>query len=341
MTGLPELTTTMAFDEASVAVVAFLKEQIPLGFWSVTRYDGERQLYLEVADDAYGLEAGGSHLWEDSFCVSMVSGAAPQIAPDAMSVPAYAAAGAAHNLDIGAYIGIPIRWADGRLFGTLCGLDPDKQSPDLVTQQPLLDLLGNLLSTILEADNARVETKRALELAALRSETDELTGLYNRRGWIRYLEHEDMRYKRFGDPGSVIVVDLDRLKEVNDSKGHAAGDRYIQLAAAALKDTVRSSDLVARLGGDEFGVIAAQTPLVETRALVDRIQAAFDRAGVGASIGHAAYTIVGGFVRAWEQADQQMYAAKMQRRGTRIGFLEHDDPLPGHAGSDEVSGAGS
>jgi len=106
----------MGFDEASAAVVDYLKSFLPMGFWAVTRFDGLRQLYLEVRDDSYGLGPGGSHLWEDSFCINMVTGMTPQIAPDAMAIPEYAASCVAAQIDIGAYVGIPITRADGELF---------------------------------------------------------------------------------------------------------------------------------------------------------------------------------------------------------------------------------
>jgi diguanylate cyclase (GGDEF)-like protein len=303
------------FDEASAAVVDYLKATLPMGFWAVTRYDGERQLYLEVRDDAYGLAAGGSHRWEDSFCVNMVKGEAPQIAPDAMAVPVYATAGVASAIDIGAYIGIPINRPDGELFGTLCGLDPHKQGPELVAHAPLLQLLSVLLSTILEADLLRTEQVRKLEWAELAAETDPMTGLLNRRGWDRYMELEEARYQRFGDPGGVIVIDLDGLKEVNDNGGHAAGDRYIRAAGQALEASVRTGDVAARLGGDEFGVIAGDLGPDGFDLLVQRILASFDAVGVAGSIGHAPYTVVAGFPGAFASADAAMYVEKARRRG--------------------------
>ena len=150
----------MGFDEASAAVVDYLKSVLPLGFWAVTRYDGVRQLSLEVRGDAYGLGPGGSHLWTDSMCIDMVTGRAPSIAPDAMAVPDYAAAGIAAQIDIGAYIGIPIVQANGELFGTLCGLDPAAQSDQLMLHAPWLEILGMLLSVILDADLERTRQAR-------------------------------------------------------------------------------------------------------------------------------------------------------------------------------------
>ncbi|CAN5590322.1 hypothetical protein BH23ACT3_BH23ACT3_05870 [soil metagenome] len=311
----PAVGPGMGFAEMSSLVVDYLKGVLPMGFWAVTRYDGERQLYLEVRDDSYGLAAGGSHQWEDSFCINMAAGRSPQIAPDAMAVPEYARSGVARQIDIGSYVGIPIHRSDGELFGTLCGLDPSVRSEEMLQHAPLLQLLSTLLSTILEADLHRTQIERDLERAELAAETDQLTGLFNRRGWDRYIELEEARFRRFGDPGSVIVVDLDRLKVINDTDGHQAGDRYIFRAAEALVEAVRSSDVVARLGGDEFGVIAMNVGPAETEQLVDRIMASFEHFGVAGSVGHAPYTIVAGFPGAFEAADAAMYEEKLRRRG--------------------------
>lgn len=317
MTSIPPLSPAMSFDEACLAVVHYLEEALPLGYWAVTRYDGTNQLYLSVADKAYGRRAGDSHLWSDSLCQYSTSGRAPEIAPDAMSVPEYASAGVAQEMRIGAFVGIPIQRADGQLFGTICGLDPEVQPEALADRAGLLRLLATLLGTVLEADLARAEAARALERAELQAESDLLTGLYNRRGWERWIEFEEDRFRRYGDPGHVIVIDLDGLKEVNDRLGHGAGDEYIRKAGAVLRQAIRSSDVAARLGGDEFGIIAARSTPEEAHELVERVRAALTEAGVAASFGAAPYTFVAGFPGAWEAADKAMYEDKRLRRAAR------------------------
>ncbi len=314
----PTIGHGTGFAEASAAVVDYLTTAIPMGFWAVTRYDGYRQLYLEVRDTTYGLHPGGSHPWSESFCINMATGQTPQIAPDAMAIAEYANSGVAKQIGIGAYIGIPIIRANGDLFGTLCGLDPETRSADLTKHQPLLDLLGGLLSTILQADLQRTENERNLERAQLAADTDQLTGLLNRRGWDKFMQLEEARFRRFGDPGAVIVIDLDQLKLVNDTNGHAAGDRYIKRAADILASTVRTLDVVARLGGDEFGVIATDMIPADTQILVDRIISALESAGVSGSVGHAPYTIVAGFRGAFAKADAAMYQDKQRRRSDRM-----------------------
>lgn len=312
-------STTMTFDDACDAVVSYLKDAIPLGYWSVSRFDGERQLYLSVHDEAYGTHDLDSHSWDSSLCRIMATGTAPQIAPDAMSIPEYAAAGISSQLKIGSYVGVPITNPAGELFGTLCGLDPAIQEAGLVDHAPLLELLSALLGAILAADLQRAQEARERDRLQLAAETDALTGLYNRRGWARFLASEEEQYRQFGDPGSVVILDLDGLKTVNDSGGHAAGDQMIRQCGQTVRRLIRSTDIVARLGGDEFGVLTVNTTPTQTKEFVARLRRALADEGVGCSIGFEHYGAADGFGAVWEAADQWMYADKSRRRTSSAG----------------------
>ena len=127
----------------------------------------------------------------------------------------------------------------------------------MAAAEPLLALLGELLSTALATDHVQDTTSNALLREQLSATTDALTGLPNRLAWQRSIEHAQARYQRRADPTVVAMIDLDRLKTINDTQGHAAGDAYITAAATALQDTIRDTDLAARLGGDEFGLLPA------------------------------------------------------------------------------------
>lgn len=153
--GPPLLSPSSAtpFEQASSAMLDYLQWAVPMGFWAVTSCDGGRQRYLAVRDGAYGLGVGDSHAWSDSLCQHMVTGKTPEIAPDVTAIPQYREAGVRATRTIGAYVGVPIRRADGSLFGTLCGLDPTAQKAELRGQQPLLDLLVMLLGNTLPTEH--------------------------------------------------------------------------------------------------------------------------------------------------------------------------------------------
>jgi diguanylate cyclase (GGDEF)-like protein len=114
--------------------------------------------------------------------------------------------------------------------------------------------------------------RQADKLAAL-SETDVLTGLPNRRALSRRLTAEFRRSLRYGTPVSLMLIDVDGLKQVNDRDGHAAGDRVIQHVADTIHQSLRESDFGARWGGDEFGVVAPNMTVDAARSSAQRLVA--------------------------------------------------------------------
>ncbi len=304
---------------ASTEVVDYLTAVLPMGLWAVTRVVDGRQILLVAQDSAYGLGRGAEIPFADSPCSSMVSGAAPRIAPDTAAVPAYAGCGLAAHVPLGAYVGTPIVTPDGDLFGTVCGFNPSPLPDSMLAYEPLLVLLSSLLSSVLGADQAATATRRQLEVSRLEADTDALTGLLNRRAWDRYIDHEEERFRRFGDQACVIVLDLDRLKLINDTQGHDAGDRYIRTCAEVLSAQMRSGDVLARLGGDEFGVIAVGAGADVIADLIARMELSLESAGVAGSFGFAPVTVVAGFPGAWKAADAAMYEVKRRRRAANAG----------------------
>ena len=318
---LAAVSPVMPFEQAARLVLAYVREHVPMGFWSVTRVENGRQTYLHLDDNLYGLQRGASHPWEDSFCIHMAAGTAPAVAPVARDIPAYAAAGIGQVVPIGAYAGAAIVEPTGELFGALCGIHPQDRRDDeaLAAAGPLLVLLGQLLSVVLAAERASDLLAAEAFRAELAAETDALTGLPNRRAWDRLLAEEEERFARFADPTVVMMVDLDRLKQVNDEQGHAAGDDYIRRAADALRSVFRADDTVCRLGGDEFGVLLRRCDESTGRRRVADVYRAQEAAGVAGSVGWAPIGVLKGFPAALAEADAAMYAAKLRRRAVRAG----------------------
>jgi diguanylate cyclase (GGDEF)-like protein len=122
--------------------------------------------------------------------------------------------------------------------------------------------------------------------------TDELTGLYNRRALEERLAAEISRSLRHQLHTSVLLLDLDRFKVVNDTMGHAAGDRLLVLVSNVLRQQARALDVVGRLGGDEFLVILPMTKPAEAQVFVSRVQASLDAlARTHPEFGHSTLSI--------------------------------------------------
>lgn len=303
-----------AFDAASREVLDYLAKQIPVRLWSVTRVVAEREVQLSVTANDLGVRAGDERPWDTTICQLMWEQDGPRVVPDVTAVPGYRERAVAHPLPIGAYLVYPLVLADGTLFGTVCGLDSAPQPQTLLEHRDLLDLLGSLLTTTLRADQLAVSLARQLEATRTVADTDPLTGLLNLRAWQAVCSVEQGRHHRLGDEASVIVIDLDGLKGVNDTAGHAAGDALIRDSARILRTTIRAGDHVARVGGDEFTVLCPQTSAEEAAVLVERLRAAFDAADVDASLGAGTMGQVSGMQVAQAEADSRMYAVKRLRR---------------------------
>jgi diguanylate cyclase (GGDEF)-like protein len=315
-TVIADLAPPRAFDQACHMVVDYLAEAMPMGAWAVTRVAGDRQTILVSDDHGFGLEPGVEGRWSLSVCRTMVSGETPRVVPDTGAEPALCdviAAAAEGGMAVAAYVGTPILYPDGGLFGTVIGVNEQPLDAGFVAHETLLDLLSSLLSSVLEADSAAVRSARELERAVSDAETDTLTGLLNRRGWERWLAREEDRFRRFGDPASVVMMDLDGLKRVNDTEGHDAGDAYLRRTADTLRANTRRGDPLARLGGDEFAMVATVDP-DDVGPLVTRLQEALDAAGTPCSMGVAPVGVASGFREAVAEADAAMYEDKRARR---------------------------
>ncbi|WP_460458237.1 GGDEF domain-containing protein [Angustibacter peucedani] len=231
--------------------------------------------------------------------------------------------------DDGAVLVHPVVGQGGSAVSVLWGLDRTS-SGRLDDVRDLVAVLARLVGLVARSEHAHVTTARRSQVLHEQAHTDELTGLPNRRGWSTVLESEQPTQADDEAP-SVVVIDLDGLKEINDVQGHVAGDEYLQLAAATLAAVSRDSDVVARLGGDEFGVLVGGPDPDAAQPVVARIREAFEAAGVAASIGHAEYESEGGLERTWWRADQAMYAEKKKRRRARSRRPRPDPPVDGVA----------
>jgi diguanylate cyclase (GGDEF)-like protein len=174
----------------------------------------------------------------------------------------------------------------------------------------------------------RLRTQLARALARIdelqaSADTDYLLDILNRRGFERELDRAISYIKRYRANGALIVLDVDRLKPINDAFGHAAGDQVLKAVVALLQSEVRASDVFGRLGGDEFALLLWNLSETDAHAKAASLEEHIDRltftfrgrtVTAGASAGVAILGPHAEAGRALEEADSAMYVRKAQRR---------------------------
>ena len=185
----------------------------------------------------------------------------------------------------------------------------------------LNELLLRINRVIKERSLLDDRDKMIKELKRLTIE-DPLTGLYNSRHFFDQLDKEIKRSNRYLHPISLIFVDIDNFKEVNDTHGHMIGDKILALIAKRIKSCLRTNDSAYRFAGDEFTIILPETNSIEAKYVADRILSKFanesfliegkEISNITPSIGIAEYQMNEGFQQFVHRADVTMYEAKQQ-----------------------------
>jgi hypothetical protein len=290
------------FRESSERVLSYLREHLPMGFWSITRVENGRQTYLVLGQNAYGLPPGGSHPWASSICVRMVDGGGPRIAPVVDAVPAYAAAPVRDVVPIRAYSGSPIVDVDGSVFGVICGISPEEHFGPTPEQQPPLDLLGGLLSDVLRGERLLGQAQKLeLELGAAR-DRDVLTGLVGQRTWDAAINQEFQRFTRLADPTCVVFLSVK-----SDPSNPASSDDVTRRAATAMRAVLPPDAVAARLGG-HFGVLLRNMAEVDGLQLAESLVRELNPLELRAFAGCAGWRPSEGPFVAIDEAFEQMNA---------------------------------
>ncbi|TGN38073.1 GGDEF domain-containing protein [Marinobacter confluentis] len=183
----------------------------------------------------------------------------------------------------------------------------------------LSEQLGAMQEKMAAMEAQAEHVKDELRQQRQRAMTDVLTQLPNREAWQERLETEYQRWRRYGNPLSLAVLDIDLFKRVNDSYGHKAGDRVLQLVAKALRDRLRQTDFIARFGGEEFVVLFPETSAENAKVVLDGLRAHIrelpfhfrgDPVSVTFSAGVAGFEPDDDADAAFDRADRSLYQAK-------------------------------
>jgi len=165
------------------------------------------------------------------------------------------------------------------------------------------------------------ETRTHLKQAAI---TDDLTGLRNRRYIVERLEEEFLRAKRTGRPLSLIMLDIDNFKKINDLNGHPFGDLVLQIVSVRMKEALRKHDLIGRVGGEEFLVVCPESTLDDAAVVAERIRKIIHREVISDGVRKAVVALSAGVTmlrdddkssdKFFSRADTALYKAKEQGR---------------------------
>ncbi len=226
-------------------------------------------------------------------------------------------------------IAVPLT-VEGKVIGVLNSeaLDANAYSRDRVR---MLSVIAQQAAVVLRTAQLHAETWRL-------SITDPLTGVFNRREYIRRLEDHLVRARRYGDSLAVVFLDLDHFKSVNDRFGHDAGDLALQRVAEALRAAMRESDTVARIGGEEFAVLLDRADLDVARVAAERLRIAVEETWLDLSADSDQRVTVSGGIAVYpddgldaktllRRADAALYAAKSGGRNRVFLAREVADPL--------------
>jgi len=194
------------------------------------------------------------------------------------------------------------------------GLSPDTVSTEAASKLMELAIANARLS-------ARIETlETQLKRAELLADNDPLCPLFNRRAFLRELTREIAMAGRHKTELSVLYIDLDQFKRINDAHGHEVGDEVLIEVAKLLKDNVRRTDIVARIGGDEFAIVLVKSDPSQTTLRVNALTQMFRRSGanlygIKASVGAVAWRASMTASQIMQEADRAMFANKSGLKG--------------------------
>jgi diguanylate cyclase (GGDEF)-like protein len=193
------------------------------------------------------------------------------------------------ELNMISYLGMPIKWDDEENFGTICVMDNKENSYN----SKYINLL-KLFRENIEADLKLLTVNQKLEDF---SKTDSLTGLPNRKGLDELILLEFAKAKRYTRHLSLILLNIDGFKDINDLFGHLEGDKVLIRVSSLLADRLRKSDIVGRWGSDEFLIICPETELENTTPIAEDLRMAlkallnYSQLKSSASFGVSAYKI--------------------------------------------------
>lgn len=299
-------------EESFEKITTLVRDILETSICAISLVDRDRQWFKSIQ----GLDAIETPR-EMSFCHHTILKREPMVIPDAAIDPRFAG----NPLVTGApgirsYAGVPLCTPDGYNLGSLCAIDVRPRE------------FSEAQITILERFAGLVVNEMELRTIA---HSDFLTGTATRRAFVEAAEKEVDCCQRYGRIGSLLMLDIDHFKKINDAYGHPAGDEVLKAVADCCQKMLRPNDMLGPVGGEEFGILVSEIGPMAGVEVGERIRAGISslrfawapELRVTASLGVAALT-VGKSVESWMAlADAAMYQAK--RNGRNRVILARDE----------------
>lgn len=288
------------FDE----IVTLVRSIFNISYAAINLIDFDRQWTKATASEQG--EVRKSCARSEAFCNYTIRGDDAMVVDDATLDPRFAANHFVTGpLGIRSYLGVPLTTLDGYSIGALCVYGTEPRSFTDADKE----ILGNFAKVVMSQFELRLTAR-----------TDGLTGVLTQRAFLTRLDR--VVAENAIQLNSLVLLDLDHFKSINDQFGHSAGDAVLARVAALMSDLARKSDSVGRLGGEEFGILLHGAVLSESQAFIERLQAQLSALCIP-EINNGTVTVSAGIAercrgetrKCWfERADRALYAAKRSGR---------------------------
>ncbi|USD33481.1 MULTISPECIES: diguanylate cyclase domain-containing protein [Vibrio] len=274
-------TPFATFSEASRSTLKYLRNKYGYGAWMMTRKNEDEWVILQVEGDGYQIDELTVINWNDSMCSRMVKGEGPRWAPDVDDIPSYVEAPIYRAEKIKSYVGIPVCFANGDLFGTLCAIDTVPSGRIPADGKETVELVSKLLSSLLQLELQNIALSRKQISFLPEPLKDNQTGFLNRLGWSIYLEKEESNVRAVGTPLYIVALDV-------TLPGKEKGDEYQQLltiVVSIINSSVTDEGVIARLSDNIFTILLANSSNKQFKLCLDTLERELTEASVVAQIG--------------------------------------------------------
>lgn len=206
-------------------------------------------------------------------------------------------------------------------------LKESQQPQEEVSQESLSDQLSTLIERVKQIEKQDADIREQLENERIRAVTDSLTGLPNREAYSEKVHEEMLRWQRYQHPLCLAVLDIDFFKKINDSYGHATGDKVLKAVSSSVASRLREVDFMSRFGGEEFVILLPETSAENALAMLNRTRERLSKTAmrskdtkfsVTVSIGIAQFNEGDSAESVFERADKALYDAKENGRNQCI-----------------------